>query len=159
MRQKARISTVGAALLRGAAVLVMSAVAGGAFLYGQSASEQRPDETGGERSIESAGNRSVTVYFFWGDGCPYCEQEAAFLEELQSRMPEVEVESFEVWHHPENVPILREMARAHDIRPRAVPLTFIGESHWVGFKPSIAAEMEAAIQECLSRGCSVPAQP
>ena len=47
----------------------------------------------------------VNVYFFWGEGCPHCGDEEPFLEKLETKYPEVEVHSFEIWNSKENLEI------------------------------------------------------
>ncbi len=99
----------------------------------------------------------VTIYFFWGDGCPHCETEKPFLEEWQEKYGEdIEVKMFETWKNPENVPLFQEVANAYGIQARGVPTTFIGEKHWVGFSSSMAPEMENYIQGCIENECGNP---
>ena len=33
--------------------------------------------------------KQVTVYLFYGDGCPHCSDEKVFLEQLESENPNV----------------------------------------------------------------------
>src|SRR4030042_2071780 len=63
----------------------------------------------------------VTVYFFWGDGCPHCAAEKPFLENLTRRYPNVEVREFEVWNSPENRDLFYKVAASLGFEPRAVP--------------------------------------
>lgn len=98
----------------------------------------------------------VTVYFFWGDGCPHCVKEKSFLEEIEEKYPEIEVKSLETWKDPENVELLQEMAQAYGFQARGVPTTFIGEEHWVGFSERMEGEMEQKIEECIDDDCVNP---
>ena len=95
----------------------------------------------------------VYIYFFWGEGCPHCEQAKPFLENLASRYPQVTLLSFEVYHSPENQTLLRDMAAAHGFEPRYVPTIFIGEEYWEGFADPLRTEIEAAIRACLEEDC------
>lgn len=87
----------------------------------------------------------VTVYFFWGDGCPYCLYESRFLDALQTRYPHVEVAAYEVWFNEENRALLFEMAKKHGFEVSGVPVTIIGDSYWVGFNDRIAYAIEQAV--------------
>lgn len=107
----------------------------------------------------------VIIYFFWGDGCPHCAEEKPFLEKLKQQYG-VEVRAYEVWYVPENQTLFLKMARAHGFEPKSVPTTFVGKRHWVGYSQQIGQEIEAAVKECLTSGCSdagagiiTPAQP
>jgi len=50
-----------------------------------------------------AGNK-LKAYFFWGEGCPHCVKEKAFLEELVKKYPQLEIEDYEIYAHPEPLP-------------------------------------------------------
>ncbi len=95
----------------------------------------------------------VTIYFFWGDGCPHCEQAKIFLEGLIGRYPQVQVESFEIYNNTDNQMLFGEMAEAHNFEPRYVPTIFVGEEHWEGFADSLRESIEAAVLACLDVRC------
>jgi thiol-disulfide isomerase/thioredoxin len=99
----------------------------------------------------------VTIYFFWGDGCPHCETQKPYLEEWQEKYGDkIEVKSFETWKNKGNLVLFQEAAAAYGIQARGVPTTFIGEKHWVGFSSLMALEMESYIQECIENGYESP---
>ncbi len=109
-------------------------------------------------SINLQGNpEKLTIYFFWGDGCPHCATQKPYLEEWQNKYGnDIEVKMFETWKNPENVPLFQEVAKAYGIEARGVPTTFIGEKHWVGFSSSMAPEMEEYIEYCIGNRCETP---
>jgi thiol-disulfide isomerase/thioredoxin len=74
----------------------------------------------------SAGNK-VTVYFFWGYGCPHCTKEKVFLEKLDRKYPQLEFRSYEVWFNKENGIFFSQMAEAYGIKAASIPTTFIGD--------------------------------
>lgn len=49
----------------------------------------------------------MTLYEFYGDGCPHCEKMEPKIEELQEE-ENVEVEQLEVWHDEENAELMEE---------------------------------------------------
>jgi glutaredoxin len=97
--------------------------------------------------------RTVPVYFFWGDGCPYCEIQKQYLPVLAARFPQAEIQSYEVWNDADNRQLLFDVAAALNFEPRGVPVTVIGNQHWVGFAEPMIPEMEAALAACLQFGC------
>jgi len=97
--------------------------------------------------------RPVTVYLFWGDGCPHCAAEKPFLERLTQQYANVEVRAFEVWNSPENRDLFYKVAASLGFEPRAVPTTIIGERYWVGYNDQIGREIEAAVTACAVSGC------
>lgn len=47
----------------------------------------------------------MTLYEFYGEGCPHCEKMEPKVEELQEE-EDVEVEQLEVWHDEENAEMM-----------------------------------------------------
>jgi len=95
----------------------------------------------------------VSVYMFWGDGCPHCAAEKPFLESLAKANPAIELKFYEVWYVPANQEIFIKFAKAYGFEPHAVPTTFIGNRYWEGFNDQIKADMQSAINACLAAGC------
>lgn len=108
----------------------------------------------GAKAARLYSDKPVVVYFFWGDGCPYCAEEKPFLEELQRRYPGLEVRDYEVWYDEDNQALLKEMADALGFEVRGVPVTVIGERSWIGFSDQIAQEIEEQVATCSSAGCA-----
>ncbi len=99
----------------------------------------------------------VTIYFFWGDGCPHCATEKPYLEEWQKKYGDkIEVKMFETWKNPDNVKLFQEAAQAYGIQAQGVPTTFIGEKNWVGFSSSMAPEIQQYIENCIENKCEGP---
>jgi thiol-disulfide isomerase/thioredoxin len=97
--------------------------------------------------VEADGDTfTVNIYYFWGDGCPVCAQQRAFLDWLVERYPEVEVHAFEVWSDPRNRPRLQALSDAFGRRVQAVPVTFIGEDSWIGFNQVAELQMTASVE-------------
>lgn len=104
-------------------------------------------------------NNNVTLYFFWGKGCPHCAQEEIFLDQLKKKYPQLEVKSYEVWYNKENAKLFSQMAEAYGTRPEGVPTTFIGD-----FKPVVGYRnyeisgkiVEEKVKVCIKQGCTDP---
>lgn len=98
----------------------------------------------------------VELTLFWGDGCPYCERERQWLEEAVGLYPQLEVTQHEVWYDEQNQQLLRETAADLGFEPTGVPVTVIGDQHWIGWSEGIQAEIE---QEILTRSGASPGDP
>ncbi|MFP4687645.1 MAG: erythromycin esterase family protein [bacterium] len=105
-----------------------------------------------------AAEAKTILYYFGGEGCPYCAQQAEFLEELQADHPELVIKKYEVYNNQQNQNIFKNIARQHRVSRLAVPATFIGEEHWVGFNDRIGREIAEKVKSCLSAGCSNAAE-
>jgi len=99
--------------------------------------------------------KRIELIVFYGEGCPYCARELAFLSDLQQRQPLLDVAAHEVWNNAENRELFQSMAAAHGIDARAVPTTFIGDSFWVGFDSTVQRQIEAAV-DALAEGAAPP---
>ncbi len=75
----------------------------------------------------------VTVYFFYGQGCPHCASEELFLEKFEREKPEIQVKRYEIWFNAENRKLLREVASALDINTGGVPITIINSKAFYGY--------------------------
>ena len=98
----------------------------------------------------------VTIYFFWGDGCPHCAEEEIFLDALGKEYPQVKVLDYEVWYDKANQEILKKAAEIMGFDPKGVPVTIIGEKVWIGFREQYKAEMNDAVVDCIANTCESP---
>ncbi len=108
-----------------------------------------------------ASPEKVTLYFFWGDGCPHCAHEKPFLEELEQKYPELEVKSFETWRNQENAKLFSDMADAYGTRAMGVPTTFIGDFEPIvgyGSDETTGKQIEDKVAYCIQNGCIDPAE-
>lgn len=107
-------------------------------------------------SAEAEVSTHPVLYLFWGEGCPHCEAEKEFLEQLHTRYPELEMRWFEIWDHPEFRKLADAMRKAYGIKgPASVPLTFIGEVTMTGYlsEETTGIEIEEQVITCLREGC------
>ncbi|MBU1691554.1 MAG: hypothetical protein KKD65_12565 [Gammaproteobacteria bacterium] len=93
---------------------------------------------------------AVNIYFFWGEGCPHCEEEKPFLQSLADGNGRVKLVDYEVWYNQDNQAVLSAFSAFLGFEPRAVPVTVIGERYWIGFSDAYKSEMEAALQAALA---------
>ncbi len=102
---------------------------------------------------QEAVSSETTLYFFWGEGCPFCERQEVFLDRLADDYPELSIKKLEVYRDRENQALLQQLSELHGVFRIAVPATFIGKQHWVGYQDNMAPEMEEAVKNCLEEGC------
>lgn len=95
----------------------------------------------------------VTLYFFWGDGCPHCAAAEPVLAGLEEQNPKLTVRDFELWYHPENEAPFVAMAEKFGFEPSGVPTIFLGDQYWVGWNDALQREVEDAVAACVADGC------
>lgn len=103
-----------------------------------------------------AAEEETVLYFFWTEGCPYCQREKPFLEDLQEEYPSLEVVDKEVSSSEENIELVKEMGQEYGREIRGVPATFLGEEVWVGFTDEIGNQIEAKVEYCTENDCVNP---
>ncbi len=108
-------------------------------------------------AIQEDTEMKTTIYFFWGEGCPYCKQQKKFFIHLKNKHPEVKIKSYEVTKNAANRPIFNLLARSYDVTARSVPMTFIGNFKPVrGFNMELARNIEDMVEYCRDNYCVNP---
>ncbi len=102
-------------------------------------------------------NRTI-VYFFWGKGCPHCEEEKKFLDGLKRSQPLLEFREYEVWYHRENAGLMAAMLRAYGVQSSGVPVTIVHDRLFSGFTAQTRTSIEKAVEECKIATCGDPAE-
>lgn len=93
--------------------------------------------------------QTVSVYLFYGEGCPHCAKEMAFLNNIRDQYPEVDFRAFEVWYHEANARLMQNVAQRLGANVNGVPFTVIGDWYTVGYLDD--ATSGAAIQKQLDQ--------
>lgn len=76
---------------------------------------------------------SLDIYIFYGDGCPHCKKEKAFLEQLLQADNSLSLHYYEVWNNKANAALLEKIGRQLGVKISGVPIIFIGNEPIVGF--------------------------
>jgi len=97
-----------------------------------------------------------TIYFFYGEGCPHCEEQTPFMQQLE-REYNISVVYLETWHNKTNAELFVEFAKAYNISLLGVPATFIGDQAFIGYINKI--EIEEAVNNCLKTQCNIKYVP
>lgn len=94
----------------------------------------------------------VNVLYFWGDGCPFCNQIQVFLDEFDKEIPgKINLIKYETWNNADNVVLMNQVAANYDMRPSGVPLIFIGDRYFVGSSDSIHNDIRDYVINCLGQ--------
>lgn len=83
--------------------------------------------------IHAQESDTVTVEFYWGDGCPHCAEAKPFLAELGDTYDEVIIESYEVYYDQDNAKKLADRADDLGVSSFGVPFTVIGDQYVIGY--------------------------
>ena len=99
--------------------------------------------------------KTVDVHIFHGEGCPHCEDELAFLEEVKEQYDFVEVHEYEVWGDAANRELMQAVAEELNVEVGGVPFTVIGDQHMVGYSSDQTSGqiIMGDIANCLTYDC------
>ncbi|MCX6697617.1 MAG: hypothetical protein NTV84_08710, partial [Methanoregula sp.] len=104
-------------------------------------------------SPANVSGRTITGYFFYGDGCIHCENVKPLLQALAAKYPSVDIRQIEIYHNATNLATFASMQQYHGIAGNGVPVLFIGNRVFVG-DVEIKGNLEAAILEEIRRAAS-----
>lgn len=96
----------------------------------------------------------ANLYLFWGDGCPHCAKEELFLQRIETKYPDLEIQRFEVFKDRDNAKLMMEVAKELKASAGGVPFTIIGDQYFIGFDEKFnGPDIENRIKECTSSVC------
>ncbi len=99
-------------------------------------------------------NEILNIYFFWGQGCPHCEKEKEFLEEIKKDYENIKIYDFEIYNHGENILLLQKINSELGMRIDGVPFIIIGDQQFVGYSEQLTPqELKNRIDYCLNNNC------
>ncbi len=98
----------------------------------------------------------IDLVFFYGKGCPHCEQLEVFLDQIKDKYPGLSITSYEVYFNDENRQLFGEMAKLYNAEIQGVPTLFINDKVIIGFSNSIATSIEQEIEKCTTQTCTSP---
>jgi thiol-disulfide isomerase/thioredoxin len=94
---------------------------------------------------------TVTLLFFWGVGCPHCEEARPAIESLAREHPRLRVEPIEVRRDPEGRRRFVETMQQLGAEAVGVPTFVLGSAYVVGYaKGETDQELRAMIEAALS---------
>lgn len=97
-------------------------------------------------------NNKLNIYFFWGNGCPHCEEEFAFFESIyEEYQNSLNLYPLEVWYNKDNADLLKEIAKIANIDVKGVPFTIVGNQIFQGFSSKIKTDILKAIQDEINK--------
>ena len=99
-------------------------------------------------------DKKINIYFFWGDGCPHCEEEYEFWDSILNdyKTKINHIYGLEVWNNKENANEMKKVAEYKDEKIKGVPYTIIGDKSFIGFDKSMKKQMKKKIEELYKDG-------
>ena len=96
--------------------------------------------------VRAKENDEITLYLFYGDGCPHCREEEIFLKQMEKKYDQLQIKMYEVWYNEENAELLKEVQQVFEIKRNGVPTTIIGKNVMTGFGTGTGSKIKRAIE-------------
>ena len=93
-----------------------------------------------------AEDRDITLYLYFGDGCPHCEAEMKYLNKIEKKYPNLKIVKKEVWYDENNSLELQKINEIFSIDSIGVPTNLIGETIIRGYSEETGNKIERAIK-------------
>lgn len=99
----------------------------------------------------------LDIIYFWGDGCPFCDQMIDFLDSImEDHSEDINLIKYEVWYDLENEALMMGLNQEYGLNINSVPLVFIGDEHFLGFNQEISENILNHINSCLeTKNCEI----
>ena len=110
------------------------------------------------RAQSPAPEHPVTIYLFWGEGCPHCAKAKPYYESLEAKYPGLTLKTFEVYYDEDNQQLFVLMAQKFGLEQLGVPTMFIGPHYLQGYSEEMNEAIEQAVVHCLENGCADAAE-
>ena len=100
---------------------------------------------------EEVNENKINIYFFYGDGCPHCEKEEVFLNELLEKYSEhINIYRYETWYNSSNKQKMLECKeKLGENNGVSVPFTVVGSEKYSGYNEYVGKKIESALVEYL----------
>ncbi|MCK4432913.1 MAG: hypothetical protein KAV48_03165, partial [Methanomicrobia archaeon] len=102
-------------------------------------------------------NNDFKVHLFWSDGCPHCEDEKEYLNEIKDNYPGLEIIMYDATASTKNYNLLKEFCDAYNVT-FITPIIFIGNDCVPGYvsEKTTGLEIKEKLDYCLENGCIDP---
>lgn len=96
-------------------------------------------------------DNEINIYLFRIDGCPHCQEEEKWLEEIKEKYDLVNVYDYEIKNNKQNKEYyLKAKELLGDDVSKSVPYTVIGEKYYVGFSDTVKEKIETEINNLVN---------
>jgi hypothetical protein len=118
--------------------------------------EAAGEATAGVRGGLASAAPGTGLIFFWGVGCPHCEEARPFVRALAIELPDLALEEVEVRQDSAGRARFRDTMRALGAEAVGVPAFVAGDGYVIGFSPGVT---ERAVRELVARARAGAAAP
>lgn len=98
------------------------------------------------KDITKVEDNGINLYLFYGEGCPHCKDEMAFLKRIKDKY-KFNIHKYEVFNNKDNLKLYKEVKSKFKDTHMGVPYTVIGDKTFSGYSSVISEEIEDLLLE------------
>src|SRR5574344_243467 len=97
-------------------------------------------------------NDKLNIYFFWGKGCPHCEELSKLFYKIRHKYGKYyNLYTFEVWNNTDNSALMDKFGVKLNVSTSTVPFLVIGDKVIMGYNSSKDDDIINTIKEQLNK--------
>lgn len=77
--------------------------------------------------------KEINIYLFYGESCPHCKKEKAFLDDYLKDKTNIHLYTYEVWNNKKNANLMEKVSEKLEIEVSGVPYLVIGNNVVQGY--------------------------
>ncbi len=101
------------------------------------------------------GVNETCVFYFYGKDCLACKEIKPFIDELESKYPDVHFHKLEIWYNETNRQLFFQFCDVYCVNEKLVPIVFVGDKFLIGIE-EIRNNLESEINRCIEMNCTCP---
>lgn len=131
------------------AIVVIIAIVAIIFLIGAKSTNRITRTLNNQTSANiKLNDKKINVYFFYGAGCPHCEDLINYLNTLPEEYDNYfDLYTMEVWYEEENSKLMTNLLKELNQEPSGVPCLIVGDQVFFGYTEKIGKEIKKAIKQ------------
>ena len=99
-----------------------------------------------------ASNDKLNIYFFWGKGCPHCEELSKLFYKIRHKYGKYyNLYTLEVWENTDNATLMDKFGSKLNVKTNSVPFLVIGDKTFTGYNSSKDDDIINTIKEQLNK--------
>ena len=103
-----------------------------------------------------AQDNNIDIHLFYGNGCPHCAKEIAFLENIIEDYPTLNIHKYETYFNESNRDLFVSTMNSLGKEVQGVPTSLINDEVFVGFSDQTGELILQEINFCLNNSCNNP---
>lgn len=96
----------------------------------------------------------LSIYLFWGNGCPHCAKEKEYLAEVLPDFPNVTLKTYQIYGDQANINLMQAASTKLNANASGVPFLIIGDQDFIGYAEGTTdVAIKERLEYCTNNSC------